>query len=369
MTQTLNFLTLLPFFACKYQKKALPLHSIWKNMYTLEEIQRPIESELRIFEKEFVKELSSENQQFNELLQYIHQGRGKQLRPKLVLLSAALCQGITDKTIKTALALELLHTSTLIHDDVVDDSPTRRGLPALHARWNNKVAVLTGDYMLARVIQLVAETRNTQILNIVAQMGQDLSAGELLQLHNGQSMWISEQQYLQVIEQKTAQLFRACCEAGAASCMASPRQTKAMIDFGLALGMCFQLKDDILDFSDAEEIGKPTMNDIRDGKVTLPLLISMQRATKEEAETMRELCEALAEGRAHIKPDEAEQQIRNFVLRYDGIRYAYQMIEKYRVQALHALSAFRDTPEQPSQSQRAREALVALLEYAICREK
>ena len=278
-----------------------------------------------------------------------------------MLLSAAICRGITSKTLQTAVVLELTHTASLIHDDVVDNSPTRRGSNSVHQQWTNKIAVLTGDYMLAKVISLLAELRNANLLNIISSMSKSLTEGELLQLHAGDTMWISEKQYYQIIEQKTACLFAACSEAGAASTGATCRQITALRKYGMHLGMCFQLKDDVLDYSDIEDIGKPTMNDIQDGKATLPLLISLQRATKEEAAIIREKAEALANKSQEINIFETEQDIKSFVLRYDGIRYAHQEMEKHRKKALEALSVF---PEG-----KYKESLIALLDYAINRVK
>lgn len=325
------------------------------------DIRKTIQSEFRQYEEAFAQSLQSDSALLRQVLDYIHSKRGKQLRPILVLLSAALCRGVTEKTIQTAVALELMHTASLIHDDVVDDSPMRRGGEAVHALWNNKIAVLVGDYILTRVMAILAELRNVSILNIVSDMGASLTSGELLQLHSGQSMWISEKQYYQVIEQKTACLFAACSEAGAASTGGTQRQMTAMKQFGIHLGMCFQLKDDVLDFSDTEDIGKPTMNDIRDGKATLPLLISLQRASKEEAAHIRELAEALANKAPHLDIFEAEQDIKSFVLRYDGIRYAHQQMQQHRKKALAALSVFPNN--------KYKESLITLLDYAINRMK
>ena len=330
-------------------------------MTSPQDIRKVIQSEFRLYEEAFAQSLQTDNRFLAEVLDYIHSKRGKQLRPIMVLLSAALCRGVTDKTLQTAVALELMHTASLIHDDVVDNSPMRRGSESVHAQWTNKIAVLVGDYILTRVIHILAELRNTTILNIVSNMGAALTSGELLQLHSGQSMWISEEQYNKVIEQKTACLFAACSEAGAASTGATMRQMTAMKQFGLHLGMCFQLKDDVLDYSDIEDIGKPTMNDIRDGKATLPLLISLKRAPKEEAEHIREIAEALALKLPHIDSFEAEQEIQSFVLRYEGIRYAHQEMEKHRKKALAALSIFPDN--------KYKECLVTLLGYAISRVK
>lgn len=323
------------------------------------DFRNSIQSEFLLFEKAFSTTLSSDNPLIDNVLDYIHTKRGKQLRPILVMLSAAICKGVTDKTINTAVALELLHTASLVHDDVVDNSPTRRGTNAVHAQWTNKIAILVGDYMLAKVIGLLAEIRNTSILSIVSEVGAALSSGELIQLHNGESMWISEEQYLTVIKHKTAHLFAACCEAGAVSSGATAKQSSALRNFGMYLGLCFQLKDDVFDYSDAEDLGKPTMNDLQDGKATLPIIISLQRATKEEANHIKELAEALASKSPHIDQFEAEQEIRSFVLRYNGMRYAYQLMDKYRKKAIEALASF---PEN-----KYKESLISLLDYAIKR--
>lgn len=319
----------------------------------------PIQSEFRLFDQAFSKVLSSSNPLIDNVLDYIHTKRGKQLRPILVILSAAICKGVTDKTINTAVSLELLHTASLIHDDVVDNSPIRRGSKSIHEQWNNKIAILVGDYLLAQVIGLLAEIRNTSILSIVSEVGASLSSGELIQLHDGESMWIDEKQYLRVIEHKTAHLFAACCEAGAVSSGVKTKQSTALKNFGMYLGLCFQLKDDVFDYSDIEDLGKPTMNDLQDGKATLPIIISLQRAPKQEADYIKNLAESMASKSPHINLFEAEQEIRSFILKYDGIRYAYQMMERFRKKAVNALSAFPDN--------KYKESLISLLDYAIQR--
>lgn len=322
-------------------------------------LRNSIQSECLWFDQAFSAALSSDNHLIDNVLDYIHTKRGKQFRPVLVMLSAAICKGVTDKTINTAVALELLHTASLVHDDVVDNSPVRRGVKSIHEQWNNKIAILVGDYLLAKVIGLLSEIRNTSILSIVSEVGAALSSGELIQLHEGESMWISEEQYLRVIQHKTAHLFAACCQAGAVSSGATTKQSHALRNFGMYLGLCFQLKDDVFDFSDIEDLGKPTMNDLQDGKATLPIIISLQRATKEEALYIKELAENLANKSPHIDRFEAEQEIRSFVLRYDGIRYAYQLMEKYRKKAIEAIASFPDN--------KYKESLIALLDYAIQR--
>ena len=306
--------------------------------------------------------MRSDNALLDQVLRYISDKRGKQLRPTLVLLAAQLCREINDKTLRTAVALEMTHNASLVHDDVVDSSPMRRGAPSVQAKWSNKIAVLVGDWMLARMINLIGEIRNAQILGIVSAMASALSSGEILQLHTNSTMWISEQQYYDIIGKKTAELFAACTQAGAISAGCSYRQQTALRTYGYELGLIFQLKDDVLDYSDAEDIGKPTMSDISDGKATLPLLIALQRAPQDEAQQIRTIAEQLAE-RQHADNLQAqtdiEQQIKNFVLRYDGVGYTYSQMRMHRNKAEEALSIFHDSE--------TKQALITLLDYIITR--
>jgi len=329
-------------------------------MASLTEIRLPIENGWKQYERLMESSLRAENKLQQEVLRYVGSRRGKQLRPLLVLLAAQICNPMTDKTFRSAVALELLHTASLIHDDVVDSSDTRRGVTAVHTKWTNKVAVLIGDYMLAKVIGLTAEVRNIRILEIVANLGKSLSSGEMVQLHVGQSMWIDEAQYYQVIDQKTAQLFQACAEAGAESAGCTQRQRAALREYGRLLGLCFQIKDDIFDYSDLEEIGKPTMSDLMDGKVTLPLIEALRRAPKEEAEGIKVKGERLVA--KSFSPDEETrtlEEIKAFVLRFKGDEYAVQKMLEHKKKATEALSVFRDSAEKRS--------LIALLDYAINR--
>ena len=197
-----------------------------------------------------------------------------------------------------------------------------------------------------------------------------LSSGELLQLHAGGTMWITEEQYFKIIDQKTAQLFQACMEAGAESAGCTQRQRTALREFGRLFGLCFQIKDDIFDYSDSEEIGKPTMNDIRDGKVTLPLIISLQRAPQPEADRIRMLAEALANHDEKVDTAKAEEEIKSFVLCYGGIQYANQQMEQLRTQAIALLDIFREPvypPEVAAMHPSPKQSLLQLLNYAIHR--
>jgi len=328
-------------------------------MASLTDIRQPIASDWKRYERVLHETLKADDKVQQKVLDYILARSGKQLRPLVVLLCAQICNPVTDKTLRSAVALDLLHNASLVHDDVVDNSDTRRGQPAVHTQWTNKVAVLMGDYMLARVIGLVAEVRNIRILEIVSSLGQNLSSGEVLQLHYGSSMWINEQQYMKIIDQKTAQLFQACAEAGAESAGCTQRQRTALREYGRLLGLCFQIKDDIFDYSDLEELGKPTMSDLRDGKVTLPLIVALERAPKPDADYIKNLGEKLAAEELGDRTDKALQEIKSFVLRFRGDEYAVQQMLAYKKQATEALSVFRDSPEKQS--------LLALLDYAINR--
>ncbi|MBQ0034109.1 MAG: polyprenyl synthetase family protein [Bacteroidales bacterium] len=324
-------------------------------MNTIDEIKRPIAEEFAQFEQAFREALRTDNPLLAEALEHVLRRRGKQLRPLMVLLSAKMCHGVNEKTIQTAVALELLHTASLIHDDVVDGSDTRRGAPSVNALWGNKVAVLVGDFLLARVIEITANLRNVKILNIVADMGRTLSSGELLQLHANRSMWISEDDYIRVIDQKTAALFAACTQAGAASSGATLKQETSLRHFGRELGLIFQMKDDVLDYSE-QEIGKPTLSDILDGKATLPLIIALKRAPKAEADEIRQLAEELPHTTHQA---ENLQRIQSFVLKYDGIRYSEQQMMIHKKTATEQLASFHD--------QSVKSALLQLLQYTIIR--
>ena len=326
------------------------------------QIRQPIAEAFHEYESLYEQTMRSDNALLDQVLRYISAKRGKQLRPTLVLLAAKLCREVSDKSIRAAVALEMLHNASLVHDDVVDDSAMRHGVASVHERWTNKVAVLVGDWMLAKMIGMVGEIRNAQILAIVSEMARALSSGELIQLHAGSTMWISEEQYFDIIGKKTAELFAACTEAGAVSAGCSYRQQTAMRTYGYELGLIFQLKDDVLDYSDAEEVGKPTMGDIRDGKATLPLLIALQRAPRDEASHIREIAEELNNQQRSLSSQtqaEIEQEIKNFVMRYDGVRYAYQWMRTHRNKAEEALSIFHDSE--------TKQAMLTLLDYIISR--
>ena len=244
-------------------------------MDKLQQIKLPIDKEFEEFRRLFDSSLQSSNSLLSEVLSYIKQRNGKMMRPILALLIAKLFGEINDSTLHAALSLELLHTASLVHDDVVDESTERRGQLSVNAVFNNKVAVLTGDYLLATALVEVGMTRNYGIIDIVSKLGQDLAEGELLQLSNVSNPEYSEDIYFDVIRKKTAVLFAACMKAGALSVGAGDEKAEYARLFGEYIGLCFQIKDDIFDYYESKEIGKPTGNDMLEGKLTLPALYAL----------------------------------------------------------------------------------------------
>lgn len=235
-------------------------------------IKHPIESELKDFNELFNTSLSHTDGLLSQALAYIRQRTGKRMRPMLILLMARNFGSVTDATQNAAVGLELLHTASLVHDDVVDESAERRGQASVNAEYDNKVAVLVGDYLLSTALLHVAYTGNTRIVRYLAELGRTLASGEILQLSNIANEKISEDVYYQVIRQKTAALFEACCAIGALSAGADEHEIDAAKKFGQNLGVIFQIRDDIFDYYESSEIGKPTGNDMAEGKLTLPVI-------------------------------------------------------------------------------------------------
>ena len=297
-------------------------------------IKSPISEELEDFKKLFESTLSSSNLLLNSVIAHIRQKNGKMMRPILVLLAAKLFGKVCPATLHAAVALELLHNASLVHDDVVDESTERRGQLSVNAIFNNKVAVLAGDYLLATALVQVSMTRNHDIIDIVSCLGQDLADGELLQLSNVSNLHFSEEVYFDVIRKKTAVLFAACTKAG---------------------GLCFQIKDDIFDYSESKEIGKPTGNDMVEGKLTLPALHVLNTVKDKTAE---EIAVKIKNGEA--TPGEIAHLI-EFTKQYGGIEYASQVMYDYKGKALSLLASLPDTE--------VKAALTGYLDYVVEREK
>ncbi|MBP5387302.1 MAG: polyprenyl synthetase family protein [Prevotella sp.] len=296
-------------------------------MDLLTSIRQPIESELAEFVRLFDESLSHTDGLLSETLQHIRKRGGKRMRPILTLLMAKNLGKINLTTQYAAVGLELLHTASLVHDDVVDESGERRGQPSVNASFNNKVAVLVGDYILSTALYYVSQTENTKIITSLAQLGQTLSSGELLQMNNFKDEGISEEVYYQVINKKTASLFATCAQNGALSVGASLEEVKAAFDFGLAIGMIFQIRDDIFDYFDSKEIGKPTGNDMAEGKLTLPVIYALKNAGYE---SMYRLARKVKNGT--INSDEIAVLV-DFAKVSGGIDYAEKRMNDFSEQA------------------------------------
>ena len=318
-------------------------------------IRTPIEAELEAFKKLFDSSLSSSNALLDSVVSHIRQRNGKMMRPILVLLVARLYGAVCPSTLHAAVSLELLHTASLVHDDVVDESTERRGQLSVNAIFNNKVAVLTGDYLLATALVEVGMTRNYGIIDIVSKLGQDLAEGELLQLSNVSNPEYSEDIYFDVIRKKTAVLFAACMKAGALSVGAGDEKAEYARLFGEYIGLCFQIKDDIFDYYESKEIGKPTGNDMLEGKLTLPALYALNSTRDKQAQ---EIAAKVKSGTATT--DEIARLI-EFSKANGGIEYATKVMIEFKEKALSLLASMKDTD--------VKKALVCYLDYVVERGK
>lgn len=323
-------------------------------MGLIEEIRQPIQTELNTFKRIFADSLNTDNTLLSTIYEYILEGSGKLLRPILVLLSAKLCGEINIASYNGALSLELLHNASLIHDDVVDDTNERRGRSSINARWTNKIAVLSGDYMLSNSLISATRTENLEILKSVARIGMELSDGELLQLTNTQQSKITENDYFNVIRKKTALLFATCCEVGALSVNASKEQQAHLRQFGEYMGICFQIKDDIFDYFQDLEIGKPTGNDLQDGKVTLPLIYAIQNSTNGKREEIMSIIDSKDFTKENV------DYVMNFAVEKGGLDYATKKMDEFKNKAINELADFA-TGE-------VKDALVRCAEFAAARK-
>ena len=290
-------------------------------------IRKPIEAELKEFINLFDESLSHTDGLLADALQHIRQRGGKRMRPILTLLITKNLGEVNLTTQYAALGLELLHTASLVHDDVVDESDKRRGQASVNAMFNNKVAVLVGDYILSSALLYVSKSNNTSIVTSLAELGQTLSKGELLQLNNFAEDGISEEIYYKIISQKTASLFARCAMNGALSVNATAEEVSEAYDFGMAIGMIFQIRDDIFDYYDSKEIGKPTGNDMAEGKLTLPIIYALKSTGNEE---MLNLAKKVKKG---FVTDAEIQQLVQFAIQNGGIDYAVKKMDDFSAQA------------------------------------
>ena len=330
------------------------MHKYLSVMDYLSLIKQPIENELQVFNDLFNQSLSHPDGLLGQALYHIRSRGGKRMRPILVLLVAMNYGKVTQVAQHGAVGLELLHTASLVHDDVVDESGERRGQPSVNASYNNKVAVLVGDYILSTALLHVSYTGDQTIVQNLAELGRTLSNGEIIQLANIQNPSFSEEVYYDVIRKKTASLFESCAAVGALSAHATAEQLELAKRFGLNIGIIFQIRDDIFDYFDSKDIGKPTGNDMAEGKLTLPVLYALNNHPVEE---MLALAKKVKTGA--VNPDEIAILV-NYAKEKGGIEYAEQQMERYAEEA----QAYIDQYVTDTQ---LRQAFSAYLEFVIQR--
>ncbi len=321
----------------------------------VKQIQAPIEQHMEVFEEKFRDSMKSRVALLDKITHYIIKRKGKQMRPMFVFLSAEMCGGVTESTHTAASLIELLHTATLVHDDVVDDAAERRGFFSINALWKNKIAVLVGDFLLSRGLLLSVDKKEFRLLEIVSQAVREMSEGELLQMEKTRTLNLKEDVYYDIIRQKTASLIAACCASGAQSAGKDEETIEKMRLFGEYVGMAFQIKDDLFDFGSAEDIGKPTGIDIKEKKTTLPLIYALNQS----AWLLRRKITGFVKNH-NENPDKVAQVI-DFVMNSGGIEYATQKMNEFKEKALEILSQF---PASPS-----RDSLEGLVLYTINRKK
>ena len=297
-------------------------------------IVKPVVSEYKQFEADFERILHSDIPLLQSAIKQVLLSNGKHIRPLLLLLTAKACGEPTKVTQEAAVIIETLHTTTLIHDDVVDDTKKRRGVPSLNAIFDNRIAVLTGDYILSGSIIKAVELGNLIIIKTIARVCRDLSEGELLQINNTEKRTIDESEYLRMIRKKTATLISACSEIGAISVNAPSETVDKCRLFGEYLGYCFQIKDDIFDYDIDANIGKPTGNDIREGKITLPLLHALKTAPEKELSKYLKIID-----NHDFNPENIAALI-NFAKQYNGIQYAENRLLDFKQKAIEIINSF-----------------------------
>lgn len=323
-------------------------------MLKLKDIQTPIAKELELFEKRFRESMHSSVPLLNRITQYIIKQKGKQMRPMFVFLSAGLCGNINDSTYRGASLVELLHTASLVHDDVVDNANERRGFFSVNALWKNKVAVLIGDFLLSKGMSLSVKHNELNLLKVMSDAVEEMSEGELLQIEKARKLDIEEPIYFEVIRKKTASLIAACCASGASSAGAPPEVVEKMHLFGEKVGIAFQIKDDLFDFG-LDDVGKPVGNDIKEKKMTLPLIYALRNTSTSAKRHIINLV------KNHSENKEKVTEVIDFVRRSGGLDYAKEKMFQYQKEAFAILQYF---PENEYRS-----ALEQLVKFTTERNK
>lgn len=324
-------------------------------MTLLKELRKPISNELNEFQKVFRNSVKSTVPLLDVIMNYILKSKGKQMRPLIVLYSATLFDGINESTYRAATLIELLHTATLVHDDVVDESDRRRGRFSINALWKNKIAVLVGDYLLSRGMLTALQAKDYNVLEIVSEAVKEMSEGELLQIEKARKLDIDESVYYDVIRKKTASLVASCFAAGASSSCQSDDDIKKMWNIGEYAGMAFQIKDDLLDYEKSNVTGKPTGIDIKEKKMTLPLIYLLSKSSFLKKRKIINII------KQHNTNKEKVNWIMNEVKNAGGIKYATDVMAQYKNKAINML---REYPESTS-----RLALEQIIEFTIDRKK
>jgi len=319
----------------------------------MERVNKVIGQELALFEKKFSDSVKSTNPLLDRIMRFIIRRKGKQMRPMFIFLSAKIAGEINDVTYRAASLIELLHTATLVHDDVVDNSVKRRNFFSINALWKNKIAVLVGDYLLSKGLLLSIDNGDYKILQITSRAVKEMSEGELLQMEKARKLDIDEHIYFDIIRAKTASLLSAACAAGAFSAHGDTGETELFRSFGEKVGIAFQIKDDLFDYG-ADNIGKPTGIDIKEKKMTLPLIYTLQHATKEVKRRIIYIVKNNSTDRGKV------DEVIAYVQKSGGIEYARQKMEQYKLEALEILHTYPDSP--------ARQAMEELVDYVIDRK-
>ncbi len=325
-------------------------------MKVISQIKLPIEKEMELFEKKFLESMSSKVALLNRITYYVVNRKGKQMRPMFVFLVAKMISKgiVNERTYRGAAVIELIHTATLVHDDVVDDSNRRRGFFSINALWKNKIAVLVGDYLLSKGLLLSIDNNDFDLLKIISVAVKEMSEGELLQIEKARRLDITEAIYYDIIRQKTATLIAACCSLGAASVKPQSNEIEKMRRFGELIGMAFQIKDDLFDYGQ-EKIGKPTGIDIKEQKMTLPLIYVLNNCDSKEKKWI------INSIKNHNKDKKRVNEVISFVKSHGGLDYAVNKMKEFQKEALFILEDYQESP--------FRDSLTLMVNYVIERKK
>ena len=324
-------------------------------MNTIKEIKKPIQQEMLLFEKKFKDSLNSKVPLLDKILHYIVKRKGKQMRPMFVFLSGKLFGEINESSFRAASLIELLHTATLVHDDVIDDANMRRGFFSINALWKNKIAVLVGDYLLSKGLLMSLENEEYDLLQIVSKAVKEMSEGELLQIEKARKLDIEEDVYFEIIRQKTATLIAACCACGAVTAKQDKETVERMRKFGELIGIAFQMKDDLFDYYNEDVIGKPTGIDIKEQKMTLPLIYTLRNCDRKQKKFIIQTV------KNHNTNSERVSEVLEIVKKSGGINYTIEKMKSYQEEALRLLKTFDDNE--------SRKSLELLVNFVIERKK